>query len=64
MARKNRSLEATIALWIAAEDKKQATYQQLHRYYHGCEDQKAKHIHKLLVNSRRESAEMESERKK
>lgn len=67
MARKSCSPEASIvsARLLADLDEKQAIYQRLHRFYHGCEDQQAKHVHEMLVSLCREFVhKMESERKR
>lgn len=67
MARKSRSPEAPAvsARLLADLDDKQAAYQRLHRFYHGCEDQKAKHVHEMLVSLCRDFVrETELERKR
>jgi hypothetical protein len=69
MAKRSRGPEgsaaAAAARLLADLDEKQAAYQQLHRFYHGHEDQQAKHVHAMLADLCRTFVrEMESERQK
>jgi hypothetical protein len=45
-----KAVSEYIAQRIRELDTKLAAHQRNHFWYHGCEDELAKHLHKMLVN--------------